>query len=103
MPARNRWNWSADGALLVTGYASVFGPLPAMRVNQIGYGAGALDLRHAERHARVCRGSRWRNRRPTRVVVIEAEVDDMNPQFFGGLIDTCWRPGPSMRSTRRST
>ncbi len=32
------------GALLVTGFASSYGPLPPMRVQRIGYGAGSRDF-----------------------------------------------------------
>ena len=46
------------GALLVTAYAREFGPLPAMRVEAIGYGAGDKDFAGApERPADAGRGS----------------------------------------------
>lgn len=32
------------GALLVTGYAAAYGPLPPMRLERVGYGAGDRDL-----------------------------------------------------------
>ena len=32
------------GALLVTGFADGFGPMPPMRVERIGYGAGSRDF-----------------------------------------------------------
>ena len=35
---------AATGALLVVGHASEFGPMPAMRTEQVGYGAGDRDL-----------------------------------------------------------
>ena len=88
------------GALLVTDYASAFGPLPAMRVNRIGYGAGARDLAGTPNVTRVVLGQA--DGAPAegapaeggdRVVVIEAEVDDMNPQFFGGLIESLLSDG----------
>jgi uncharacterized protein (TIGR00299 family) protein len=75
------------GALLVTGYASAFGPLPAMRVDRIGYGAGARDFAGTPNVTRVVLGNADEGTPGDRVVVIEAEVDDMNPQFFGGLLE----------------
>ncbi len=32
------------GALLVTGYADAYGPIPAMRLKKVGYGAGTRDF-----------------------------------------------------------
>ncbi len=86
------------GALLVTDYASVFGPLPAMRVNRIGYGAGARDLAGTPNVTRVVLGQAdgapgARTPGGDHVVVIEAEVDDMNPQFFGGLLESLLSDG----------
>ena len=40
------------GALLVTGYARRFGPMPAMTIDAIGYGAGDRD---PKRHPNVLR------------------------------------------------
>jgi uncharacterized protein (TIGR00299 family) protein len=81
------------GALLVTDYASAFGPLPAMRVNRIGYGAGARDFAGTPNVTRVVLGEADGAPGGEGVVVIEAEVDDMNPQFFGGLIESLLADG----------
>lgn len=81
------------GALLVTGYASTFGPLPALRVERIGYGAGARDFAGTPNVTRVVLGDAAAATSGDRVVVIEAEVDDMNPQFFGGLIESLLSDG----------
>jgi uncharacterized protein (TIGR00299 family) protein len=81
------------GALLVTGYAAAFGPLPAMRVDRIGYGAGARDFAGTPNVTRVVLGEAEEVTAGDRVVVIEAEVDDMNPQFFGGLIESLLSAG----------
>ncbi len=81
------------GALLVTDYASSFGPLPPMRVAQVGYGAGARDFPGTPNVTRVVVGEAEGAAGGDRVVVIEAEVDDMNPQFFGGLIETLLSAG----------
>jgi pyridinium-3,5-bisthiocarboxylic acid mononucleotide nickel chelatase len=81
------------GALLMTSYAHRFGPLPAMRVMQIGYGAGSRDF---ERHPNVLRvlvGERASCAETERVVVVECEIDDMNPQLFGPLMDRLYAGG----------
>jgi uncharacterized protein (TIGR00299 family) protein len=75
------------GALLITGYAQEFGPVPAMRVAQIGYGAGNRDFTDMPNVLRVLVGESDAAAASHTVVVIEAEIDDMNPQIFGVLMD----------------
>ena len=77
------------GALLVTDYASQYGPLPALRVRRVGYGAGDRDLPGSPNVVRVVIGDDGAaaGGRLQRVVVIESEIDDMNPQIFGVLMD----------------
>jgi uncharacterized protein (TIGR00299 family) protein len=75
------------GALLIAGYASKFGPLPAMRVDRIGYGAGTRDFASSPNVLRVLIGELDAAAPSQSVVVIEAEIDDMNPQIYGVLMD----------------
>jgi uncharacterized protein (TIGR00299 family) protein len=75
------------GALLVTGYASAFGPLPAMRVRAIGYGAGEKDFKGHPNVLRVMVGDADHASADETIVVLECEIDDMNPQLFGPLMD----------------
>jgi pyridinium-3,5-bisthiocarboxylic acid mononucleotide nickel chelatase len=80
------------GALLVSSYAQRYGPVPSMRVRKIGYGAGARDFADTPNVLRVLVGE---SDHPASspgleahtVVVIECEIDDMNPQIFGVLMD----------------
>jgi uncharacterized protein (TIGR00299 family) protein len=75
------------GALLVTGYARAFGPMPPMRIDRIGYGAGDRDPKDTPNVLRVFRGERAAAAAGDRVVQIECEIDDMSPQLFGPLMD----------------
>ena len=75
------------GALLITEYASAFGPIPAMRVRTIGYGAGTRDFPDSPNVLRVLIGEADAAAPSHSVVSIEAEIDDMNPQIFGLLMD----------------
>ena len=75
------------GALLVTDYASEYGPVPAMRVRAVGYGAGSRDLPDTPNVVRVVLGDSEATAAVHIVSVIEAEIDDMNPQIFGALMD----------------
>jgi uncharacterized protein (TIGR00299 family) protein len=83
------------GALLVTEYARAYGPMPAMTVHRIGYGAGTRDREGAPNVLRVVIGERTEvARQPAgdgsgreTVLRIECEVDDMNPQLFTPLGD----------------
>ncbi|HET7694782.1 MAG TPA: nickel pincer cofactor biosynthesis protein LarC [Vicinamibacterales bacterium] len=76
------------GALLVTAYARSFGPLPPMRIEQIGYGAGDRDPQGTPNVLRILKGARADGPGDSRVVKIECEIDDMNPQLFGPLMES---------------
>ena len=81
------------GALIATSYASSFGPLPAMSVERVGYGAGDRDHPEAPNVLRVLIGPAADQPQADRVVVIECEIDDMNPQIFGLAMDRLYAAG----------
>ena len=84
------------GALIVSSYASAFGPIPAMTLDTVGYGAGEGDFASTPNVLRVLigRASEADARPPTeRVTVIECEIDDMNPQLFGVAMDRLYEAG----------
>ena len=79
------------GALLLTGYAAEFGPLPAMRISATGYGAGDHDFKETPNVLRVLVGESAGHAHT--VTVVESEIDDMNPQLFGPLMDRLYQAG----------
>ena len=81
------------GALLVSGFADSYGTVPAMRLQRVGYGAGSRDFAHAPNVLRVLIGEADSAAPLQTVVVIETEIDDMNPQIFGLLIDQLMAAG----------
>jgi pyridinium-3,5-bisthiocarboxylic acid mononucleotide nickel chelatase len=94
------------GALILTEYASEFGPVPAMKISRVGYGAGDRELTETPNVVRVLVGEaiepktqdpgpRTQDPGPKtqRVAVLECEIDDMNPQIFGALMDKLYAAG----------
>jgi hypothetical protein len=81
------------GALLVTEFAGSYGPLPEMRVNRIGYGAGDKDFPDHPNVVRLLAGEPVTNPALETIVSIECEIDDMNPQLFGPLMDRLYGAG----------
>jgi uncharacterized protein (TIGR00299 family) protein len=105
------------GALLVTSYAKAYGPMPSIRIAKLAYGAGDRDPQDTPNVLRIVQGDRTPTvpssiaHRPSSidprpspivhrpspivhrsssidtVVKIECEIDDMNPQLFGPLMD----------------
>jgi pyridinium-3,5-bisthiocarboxylic acid mononucleotide nickel chelatase len=75
------------GALLVSGYATSFGRLPPMTIERSGYGAGDRDLPGRPNVLRVVIGEAASGDNIESLVVLECEIDDMNPQLFGVLMD----------------
>ena len=87
------------GALILTEYASAFGPVPAMTVDRVGYGAGDRELEETPNVVRVLVGQaegitpHAARPKPHQVTVLECEIDDMNPQIFGALMETLYGAG----------
>lgn len=75
------------GALVLTEYASSYGAMPAMRVDRVGYGAGDRDLPETPNVVRAVLGRADDAASAMRVAVMTCEIDDMNPQIFGALMD----------------
>jgi uncharacterized protein (TIGR00299 family) protein len=74
------------GALLVTGYAESYGPLPPMRIEAVGCGAGARESAERANVFRILAGSA-ESAGEERILVLECEVDDMSPQLLGPLVE----------------
>jgi uncharacterized protein (DUF111 family) len=64
-----------------------------MRVSAVGYGAGSRDLPDTPNVLRVLVGEGDAAAPSASVVVIEANIDDMNPQIYGVLMDTLLERG----------
>jgi uncharacterized protein (TIGR00299 family) protein len=81
------------GALILSEYATGFGPMPPMRVARVGYGAGDRDLAETPNVVRVFVGEAAGTAPATQVSVLECEIDDMNPQIFGTVMDRLYAAG----------
>ncbi|HLI33516.1 MAG TPA: nickel pincer cofactor biosynthesis protein LarC [Terriglobia bacterium] len=73
------------GAAIVSTLATHFGPMPPFRIESIGYGAGTHDFKGHPNLARLFIGKRMGTSGAADDVisVIQANLDDMNPQLFG--------------------
>ena len=82
------------GALLVSGSAVAHGPLPAMRIERIGYGAGRRETPRPN-IVRCLIGRLDEAAAPPveRVLVLETNVDDMNPQLYENLSERLFALG----------
>jgi uncharacterized protein (TIGR00299 family) protein len=90
------------GAAIVATLCDSFGPQPPMSVSAIGYGAGTADLEGQPNVVRIMVGEEVRvGKSETKgaqaeacgtgfdeeIAVIEANLDDMNPQIYGYFLD----------------
>jgi pyridinium-3,5-bisthiocarboxylic acid mononucleotide nickel chelatase len=84
------------GAAIVATLCDTFGPQPAMSVSAIGYGAGTTDLETQPNVLRIMVGEVAEKNTDTHsgtIRVLEANLDDMNPQIFGYLLEKALAAG----------
>jgi pyridinium-3,5-bisthiocarboxylic acid mononucleotide nickel chelatase len=70
------------GAAVAATLSASFGPLPAMHLASIGYGAGGRDFPEHANVLRVLIGERSTATEAPTVAVIEANIDDLSPQVL---------------------
>ncbi len=80
------------GAAIIREIAAEFGPLPAMTVESIGYGAGKSDF-GIPNALRVMIGEEVRRPDSQSVTVIETNIDDLNPQFYETAMERLFAAG----------
>ena len=83
------------GAAIITTLANSFGRAPLMEIEAIGYGAGSRDL-PIPNLLRVSigeAGSNGQQYEEDAVTVIEANIDDMNPEFYDHIMARLFTSG----------
>jgi uncharacterized protein (TIGR00299 family) protein len=78
--------FTPTGAAILTTLGSEFGLMPLINVERIGHGAGRDDLSHPNL-LRLIIGTSESTPGIERVVVIETNIDDMNPQFYDYVME----------------
>jgi pyridinium-3,5-bisthiocarboxylic acid mononucleotide nickel chelatase len=84
------------GAAIVSTLCDSFGPQPAMSVSAIGYGAGAADIEGQPNVVRIMIGEAAEKTVADfdeEIAVIEANLDDMNPQIYGYFLEKALAAG----------
>ncbi|HSW34978.1 MAG TPA: nickel pincer cofactor biosynthesis protein LarC [Candidatus Limnocylindrales bacterium] len=76
------------GAAIVTALAENFGLAPTINLETVGYGAGSMDPGYPN-FLRVLIGTAVRNgfEYEEQVSVIETNIDDLNPEIYGFLME----------------
>ncbi len=79
------------GALILSQLVDEFAPI-SMTVERVGYGAGTRDMEIPN----VLRGFLGRSEEAAgsrRLMLLESNIDDMNPELYGHLMETLYRRG----------
>lgn len=75
------------GAAIVAAVASSFGPAPAMKIEKIGYGAGGRDFPELANILRAFIGTVDSAAESSKMVVMEANIDDSTPEVLGYALE----------------
>jgi uncharacterized protein (TIGR00299 family) protein len=82
------------GAAVVAALAGEFGPLPAMRLEAVGYGAGTRAVAERPNLVRVLVGRRAApGTARADAVLIETNLDDLSPELVPDAAERCFAAG----------
>lgn len=75
------------GAAILTTLAESFGPLPEMELLSTGYGVGTHPASNPPNLLRVLLGNSRAPLLCSRLIVIETNIDDMNPELYNYILE----------------
>lgn len=81
------------GAAIISTLASGFGPMPSLSVQKTGYGAGTRELKQIPNLLRVIMGTAQPDWRMEQITTLEADIDDMNPEYYDYLMARLFSAG----------
>jgi len=81
------------GAALLATFCEDFGPMPEMRLEGIGYGAGTRDFPDFPNLLRVLLGEARATSGHERLLMLETNLDDASPQILGHVLERALRTG----------
>jgi uncharacterized protein (DUF111 family) len=81
------------GAAIVKTMGKSFGDQPPMIVEKIGYGTGQKEFPGRPNLFRLIIGSTDSTRNQEEMIVIETNIDDMNPEFYDHVLDRLFAAG----------
>jgi uncharacterized protein (TIGR00299 family) protein len=81
------------GAVIIATLGSHFGEPPSMIVEKIGYGAGEKEFPDRPNVFRLVLGQNQAGWEQDEMVVIETNIDDMNPEFYDYVLDRLFAAG----------
>ncbi|MCF8068390.1 MAG: nickel pincer cofactor biosynthesis protein LarC [Desulfobacterales bacterium] len=92
------------GAAIISTISESFGAVPDMKICKTGYGAGSMEFDKIPNLLRIITGEQLQTRphiNHDSVLIVETNIDDMNPEIFGyvmdrlfedGALDVSWQP-----------
>jgi hypothetical protein len=75
------------GAAIITGLAQDYREYPPMRLEAIGYGAGGYSVDSLPNMLRIALGEEEANYLQDQLIVLEADIDDMNPEWYAWVME----------------
>jgi uncharacterized protein (TIGR00299 family) protein len=81
------------GAAWITTLTDQFGTMPDMQIERVGYGIGDRDLGSIPNMLRILLGRAKPAFIQDRVMVVETDIDDMNPELFEPLMEGLFATG----------
>jgi uncharacterized protein (TIGR00299 family) protein len=81
------------GAAILATLVDSFGPLPAMKIDRIGYGAGQKDLDEQANLLRLLVGESDDGHPGEQAWMVETNLDDISGELIGHTITRLWEAG----------